>query len=108
MIRVTEAMRQAFSSEGVIKAEGLLSPTLSTERGLEVSLRTGGTDVLGLTTRAERDGWVVRGQKLSTSSADDADAILEKNYGDYYVQMQFRSYRLPRKQRAFPTRMLLS
>jgi len=38
----------------------------------------GGTDVLGLKTRAARDGdgWVVRGQKLYTSLADDADAIL--------------------------------
>lgn len=38
----------------------------------------GGTDVLGLKTRAAResDGWVVRGQKLFTSLADDADAIL--------------------------------
>jgi acyl-CoA dehydrogenase len=38
----------------------------------------GGTDVLGLKTRAtlEADGWHVRGQKLYTSLADDADAIL--------------------------------
>lgn len=38
----------------------------------------GGTDVLGLKTRATRegDGWVVRGHKLFTSLADDADAIL--------------------------------
>lgn len=38
----------------------------------------GGTDVLALKTRARRqDGqWVVRGQKLYTSFADDADAIL--------------------------------
>lgn len=39
---------------------------------------SGGTDVLGLKTRAFREGneWVVRGQKLYTSFADDADAIL--------------------------------
>jgi len=38
----------------------------------------GGTDVLALKTRARLDGneWVVRGQKLYTSFADDADAIL--------------------------------
>ena len=38
----------------------------------------GGTDVLALKTRASlKDGeWVVRGQKLYTSFADDADAIL--------------------------------
>jgi len=38
----------------------------------------GGTDVLGLKTRASRDdnGWTVRGQKLFTSLAYDADAIL--------------------------------
>jgi acyl-CoA dehydrogenase len=38
----------------------------------------GGTDVLALETRATRHGdeWVVRGQKLYTSFADDADAIL--------------------------------
>ena len=38
----------------------------------------GGTDVLALKTRAtfERGEWVVRGQKLYTSLADDADAIL--------------------------------
>jgi acyl-CoA dehydrogenase len=38
----------------------------------------GGTDVLALKTRATRHGdeWVVRGQKLYTSFADDADAIL--------------------------------
>jgi acyl-CoA dehydrogenase len=38
----------------------------------------GGTDVLGLATRADLDaeGWVVRGQKLFISLADDADAIL--------------------------------
>ncbi len=38
----------------------------------------GGTDVLGLTTRGEEDdgGWRLNGQKLYTSLADDADAIL--------------------------------
>ncbi len=38
----------------------------------------GGTDVLGLKTRAtlEADGWTITGQKLFTSFADDADAIL--------------------------------
>jgi acyl-CoA dehydrogenase len=38
----------------------------------------GGTDVLALKTRASLEGgeWVVRGQKLYTSLADDADAIL--------------------------------
>ena len=38
----------------------------------------GGTDVLALRTRADLEGgeWVVRGQKLYTSLADDADAIL--------------------------------
>jgi acyl-CoA dehydrogenase len=38
----------------------------------------GGTDVLALKTCATRQGneWVVRGQKLYTSFADDADAIL--------------------------------
>jgi acyl-CoA dehydrogenase len=38
----------------------------------------GGTDVLALKTRARLQGgrWVVRGQKLYTSFADDADAIL--------------------------------
>lgn len=38
----------------------------------------GGTDVLALKTRATlaNDGWRVRGQKLYTSFADDADAIL--------------------------------
>jgi acyl-CoA dehydrogenase len=38
----------------------------------------GGTDVLALTTRATLEGgeWVIRGQKLYTSLADDADAIL--------------------------------
>ena len=38
----------------------------------------GGTDVLGLKTRARMDGnqWSVSGQKLYTSFADDADAIL--------------------------------
>jgi acyl-CoA dehydrogenase len=38
----------------------------------------GGTDVLALRTRAQLEGseWVVKGQKLYTSLADDADAIL--------------------------------
>jgi acyl-CoA dehydrogenase len=38
----------------------------------------GGTDALGLTTRAvlEEDGWRLNGQKLYTTFADDADAIL--------------------------------
>ena len=39
---------------------------------------SGGTDILGLTTRASLDGneWTLRGQKLYTTLADDADAIL--------------------------------
>lgn len=39
---------------------------------------SGGTDILGLTTRAAMDGneWSVQGQKLFTTLADDADAIL--------------------------------
>jgi acyl-CoA dehydrogenase len=39
---------------------------------------SGGTDILGLTTRAEMAGneWRISGQKLFTSLADDADAIL--------------------------------
>ena len=38
---------------------------------------SGGTDILGLTTRAELDGaqWSVNGQKLFTTFANDADAI---------------------------------
>ena len=38
----------------------------------------GGTDILALQTRADLDaeGWIVRGQKLFTSLADDADAVL--------------------------------
>lgn len=46
--------------------------------GFGMSEPGGGTDVLGLKTRATvADGeWLVRGQKLYTSLADDADAIL--------------------------------
>ena len=46
--------------------------------GFGMSEPGGGTDVLALKTRATREGdqWVVRGQKLYTSFADDADAIL--------------------------------
>lgn len=46
--------------------------------GFGMSEPGGGTDVLALKTRAtlEGDHWVVRGQKLYTSLADDADAIL--------------------------------
>ena len=46
--------------------------------GFGMSEPGGGTDVLALKTRASREGdeWVVRGQKLYTSFADDADAIL--------------------------------
>ncbi|MBM3531315.1 MAG: acyl-CoA dehydrogenase [Alphaproteobacteria bacterium] len=46
--------------------------------GFGMSEPGGGTDVLALKTRAdlEGDSWVVRGQKLYTSFADDADAIL--------------------------------
>ena len=46
--------------------------------GFGMSEPGGGTDVLALKTRATREGdqWVVRGQKLYTSLADDADAIL--------------------------------
>lgn len=46
--------------------------------GFGMSEPGGGTDVLALKTRAQldTDGWTVRGQKLYTSLADDADAIL--------------------------------
>ena len=46
--------------------------------GFGMSEPGGGTDVLALRTRAALEGgeWVVRGQKLYTSFADDADAIL--------------------------------
>jgi acyl-CoA dehydrogenase len=46
--------------------------------GFGMSEPDGGTDVLALKTRASLEGgeWVVRGQKLYTSLADDADAIL--------------------------------
>ena len=46
--------------------------------GFGMSEPVGGTDVLALKTRASRvgDEWAVRGQKLYTSFADDADAIL--------------------------------
>ena len=46
--------------------------------GFGMSEPGGGTDVLALKTRAALEGgeWVVRGQKLYTSFADDADAIL--------------------------------
>ena len=46
--------------------------------GFGMSEPGGGTDVLALKTRAQfdADGWSVRGQKLYTSLADDADAIL--------------------------------
>jgi acyl-CoA dehydrogenase len=46
--------------------------------GFGMSEPGGGTDVLALKTRAQSDaeGWTVRGQKLYTSLADDADAIL--------------------------------
>ncbi|WP_076867144.1 acyl-CoA dehydrogenase family protein [Bradyrhizobium mercantei] len=39
---------------------------------------SGGTDIMGLKTRASLEGneWIVRGQKLYTSLADDAKAIL--------------------------------
>ena len=39
---------------------------------------SGGTDILSLTTKATRDGeqWSLQGQKLFTTFADDADAIL--------------------------------
>ena len=46
--------------------------------GFGMSEPGGGTDVLALKTHAALEGgeWVVRGQKLYTSFADDADAIL--------------------------------
>jgi len=46
--------------------------------GFGMSEPGGGTDVLALRTQAQLDaqGWTVRGQKLYTSLADDADAIL--------------------------------
>ena len=66
---------------GTPEQKATLLPKLATGEWLMsfgMSEPAGGTDVLGLTTRATLgpDGWTVTGQKLYTSFADDADAIL--------------------------------
>lgn len=73
----------------------------------------GGTDVLALKTRAtlENGEWVVRGQKLYTSFADDADAILVLCRTDPVAEGSKRSRGLsliltPRQQPAVQVRRL--
>ena len=71
----------------------------------------GGTDVLALKTRALLEGgeWVVRGQKLYTSLADDADAILVLCRTDPAEGKRSRGLSLiltPRNQQAVQVRRL--
>src|SRR6202044_1935897 len=78
LVSMTARVLREFAPP-VLKAE--LLPKLAAGEFLMafgMSEPDGGTDVLALKTRASlEDGeWVVRGQKLSTSLADDADAIL--------------------------------
>lgn len=71
----------------------------------------GGTDVLALRTRARLEGneWVVRGQKLYTSLADDADAILVLCRTDAEAAKRSRTLSLvltPRHQKGVQVRRL--
>ena len=71
----------------------------------------GGSDVLALKTRAwlEGDEWALRGQKLYTSLADDADAILVLCRTDLVEDKRSRGLSLiltPRNQAAVQVRRL--
>jgi acyl-CoA dehydrogenase len=71
----------------------------------------GGTDVLALRTRASLEGseWVIRGQKLYTSLADDADAILVLCRTEAGAAKRSRSLSLvltPRRQEGVQVRRL--
>jgi acyl-CoA dehydrogenase len=72
---------RVLRESGTAKQKAELLPKLATGDFLMsfgMSEPGGGTDVLALKTRAslQNNEWVVRGQKLFTSFADDADAIL--------------------------------
>lgn len=72
---------RVLRESGTVKQKAELLPRLAAGDFLMsfgMSEPGGGTDVLALKTRASLQGgeWVVRGQKLYTSFADDADAIL--------------------------------
>jgi acyl-CoA dehydrogenase len=72
---------RVLRESGTAKQKAELLPRLAAGEFLMsfgMSEPGGGTDVLALTTRASLQGgeWIVRGQKLYTSFADDADAIL--------------------------------
>lgn len=72
---------RVLRESGTAKQKAELLPRLAAGEFLMsfgMSEPGGGTDVLALKTRASLQGgeWVVRGQKLYTSFADDADAIL--------------------------------
>jgi acyl-CoA dehydrogenase len=72
---------RVLRESGSAKQKGELLPRLAAGDFLMsfgMSEPGGGTDVLALKTRASLEGgeWRVRGQKLYTSFADDADAIL--------------------------------
>jgi len=72
---------RVLRESGTAKQKAELLPRLAAGEFLMsfgMSEPAGGTDVLALKTRASLQGkeWVVRGQKLFTSFADDADAIL--------------------------------
>jgi acyl-CoA dehydrogenase len=72
---------RVLRESGTAKQKAELLPRLAAGEFLMafgMSEPGGGTDVLALRTRARLEGseWVVKGQKLYTSLADDADAIL--------------------------------
>jgi acyl-CoA dehydrogenase len=72
---------RAIREHGTAKQKAELLPRMA--RGefmfaFGITEPSGGTDVLGLKTRAQLEGdeWIINGQKLFTTFADDADAIL--------------------------------
>lgn len=78
---ITSMAARVLSESGTEKQRAEYLPKLAAGEFLMSFGMTepgGGTDILGLKTRATLEGneWVVRGQKLYTSLADDANAIL--------------------------------